>query len=93
MICADCVKNDLDAYEEYLLNKHTKADTFDIDWTARGFTRFNVDSYESGLHAHQTDKPSDIVKLLPKDCDYLFVIPDVSQFYVTFDCWIRKRED
>jgi hypothetical protein len=93
IICADCVKDDLNTYEEYLLNKHTKADTFDIDWSERGFTRFNDDSYENGLHAHQTDKPSDIIKQLPKDCDYLFAIPDVSQFYLTFDCWIRKRED
>jgi len=91
VICADCVKNDLDAYEEYLLNKHTHADTFDIDWSERGFTRINVDSYENGFHAHQTDKPSDIVKLLPKDCDYLFTIPVVSQFTLSFDCWIRSK--
>ena len=91
IICADCVKNDLDTYEEYLLNKHTRADTFDIDWTERGFTQFNVDSYELGLHLHQTDKPSDIIKLLPKDCDYLFTIRNVGQFDISFDCWIRSK--
>jgi len=91
LFCGDCLKDDLDLYEGALLNKVRHADTLGVDWTARGFEKFNQDSYEAGFHSHQTDKPQDVVKLLPKDVDFLFSIPSVGQFDIFFDCWIRKK--
>jgi len=93
LICHNCVKEDLDEYENYLLNSVKRADTLDIDWESRGFTRFNEDRFESGFHSFQTDNPQDVKKLLPKDHDFLFVISDKSQFSTGFDVWIRKKEE
>lgn len=91
--CADCVKEDLDTYESYLLNNPNKADTFDVDWEARGFSKFNKDCYENGFHPHQNDNPKEIVKKLPKNLDYVFAIPSVGQFDVMFDLWIREKKE
>jgi len=93
LVCANCVKEDLDTYEAYLLNKSTHADTFNVDWQARGFTLFNKDHYESDYHVGQPDNPKTIVKALPPKHDYLFAIPSVGQFDIMFDCWIRPQEE
>lgn len=92
LICHNCVKRNLDEYEEYLLNNSKHADTLDINWIERGFTLFNPDHYESGLHAYQTDKPEEIIKRLPADHDYLFAIAGKGQFAVSFDCYVRPQE-
>jgi len=93
IICANCVKHDLDAYEKHLLNRSTHADTFDVDWESQGFTKFNNDRYESGFHPGQNDNPKVIVKQIPANHDFLFTIPSVGQFDISFDCWIRPIED
>lgn len=93
IICADCVREDLDTYESHLLNNPRLADTLDVDWSARGFRKANADHYENGFHPGQNDNPEDIAKTLQPTVDYLFAIPSVGQFDVSFDCWIRDKED
>jgi hypothetical protein len=90
--CSDCIKEDLDRYEEHLLNHSNRADTLDIDWSKRGFTQFNKESYENGWHPGQNDDPNVIVKMLPVDHDFLFTVPFVGQFDIYFDCWIKLKE-
>lgn len=93
IFCKDCLLKDLDAYEDMLLNRVETADTFDVDWEKRGFTRFNSDHYESGFHRGQDDKPKEIIKKIPKGYDFLFAIPLVGQFDISFDCWIRPKPE
>jgi hypothetical protein len=92
LVCKDCALSDNGRYQEHLLNNSRRADTFDVDWTQDGFVKLNAEPYESGFHPGQNDKPQDLVKLVPSDCDYIFAIPSVGQFDITFDCWIRKKE-
>lgn len=90
-ICANCVKLELDDYESSLLNNPRRADTLDIDWSARGFTKMNQHHFESGFHPGQNDKPEKIAESVPSTHDYLFVIPTVGQFDVSFDLWTRLK--
>lgn len=93
IFCIDCVKEDLDEYEDYLLNSTSHADTFDIDWKERGFNLMNAEHYETGLHPHQNDDPKKIAKRVPLNHDFLFAIPSVGQFDIYFDCWIRAKKE
>ena len=86
----------LDEYEEHLLNNPKHADTFDVDWTERGFVKLNEDEYESGFHPGQTDDPTIILAKARKadpNADYLFSIDGVGQFDMRFSIWKRARED
>lgn len=94
IICEECAHKDLDDYEAYLLNDAHRADTFDVDWSARGFVRHNPDyHYQNGWHPGQNDKPTEIVKHLAPNVDWLFAIPSVGQFDVSFDLWIRDNDE
>jgi hypothetical protein len=92
IVCADCVRDDLDEYEAHLLSDANTADTLDVDWSARGFVKFNTDHYEHSFHPGQNDTPHEVVKHLPTNHEYLFTVPTVGQFDVSFDCWIRPIE-
>ncbi len=96
LICGTCIKEDPSDYIEALLNKPQKASTILLPETLKdlGFALVNQDSYESGLHLHQTDDPKEILKKAQKNNptrNYLFSIPSVSQFDIHFDLYsIRK---
>ncbi len=92
IVCHECARKDLDSFEEYLLNNANVADTFDIDWSARGFVKHNARHYENGWHPGQNDDPREIVKHLASDLEWLFAIPSVGQFDVSFDLWVRPIE-
>lgn len=93
LICADCASTDVEGLiiPEYL-NDASKCLTLDVDLTAYGFERFNPDHYESGWFPGQTDTPADVVKHLPADVDYIFVLAENSQFYAKFDVWTRSKD-
>ena len=93
LICADCAREDVEGIiiPEYL-NDETKCLSLDVDLAAHGFERFNPDHYESGWFPGQTDTPADIVKHLPSDVDYIFVLAENSQFYAKFDVWTRSKD-
>lgn len=93
IICESCAKENIDEYEEHLLNNANRADTFDVDWTERGFVRMNKDHYENGFYPGQNDNPREIVKHVPPHHDFLFTIPTRGQFDISFDCWIRPQEE
>lgn len=92
IVCETCAREDLDQYEEYLINNSDVADTFDIDWTSRGWTKFNPERYESGFHCGQDDQPSAIAETVPAGFDYLFALTTAQQFDMYFDCYIRAAE-
>ena len=84
----DCV----DEYIDYLLNDADRCDTFNIDWTKHGFTKLNEDSYESGFHPGQNDKPTDILKAAQKshpDHNFIFSLDSKGQFDARFSIWAR----
>jgi hypothetical protein len=55
-----------------------------------GFRKYNQESFEHGLHNGQTDNPNEIYdELSVLYYDVLFVVDEVSQFYITFSVWVR----
>lgn len=55
-----------------------------------GFKKYNQESFEHGLHNGQTDNPNEIYnELSVLYYDVLFVVDEVSQFYITFSVWVR----
>jgi hypothetical protein len=88
IVCSDCIHQAPKGYLDELTNNHERADTLDIDLAAHGFQKFNG-TYENGLHPGQNDNPEEIVKLLPDGVDYIFQIPSVGQFDITFTLWYR----
>lgn len=51
------------------------------------------DRLENGWHQGMDDKPADAVKHVPDGYDYVFVLDETSQFYITFSLYIKEQED
>jgi hypothetical protein len=88
--------DEIDTYIGHLLNDSNKADTFDVDWTQHGFVKLNDDSYESGFHPGQNDKPKDILKEAQRknpNSDFIFSIDSTGQFDLNFSIWARTKEN
>lgn len=61
-----------------------------------GFVRFGPEEpYESGFHPGQNDDPEAIIKQAHKAGaeHVVFRIPEVSQFYLRFECWVQYPEE
>lgn len=89
IVCHNCVKNDIDSYEEHLINDANHAAVIDIDWSARGWTKFNG-TYENGWHEGQNDNPREICKSVAEGDDFLFEIVGKGQFDTRFIMWVRS---
>lgn len=62
-----------------------------LDW--KGNRRTEIEPYESGWHPGQTDDPKEIHETLSAEHDEtLFVISEVSQFYLRFRVFVRDWE-
>lgn len=93
---------DHETIDHYLGCNNVDADTFDIDWSAAGFIPlselegfdFDDEPFETGLHAHQTDDPVKIIKLLEgevrKGLEVIFQVTDVGQFDCRWKVWVRE---
>jgi len=94
IICESCVFADLDSYEEQLLNDPNRADTLDVDWSSRGWRRYDA-KFETGFHSGQTDNPQEIFDQLTNTLtdppDILFSIDSVGQFETNWSAWIRAQ--
>ena len=92
--------SDEDWIEEFL-NSPRKAlpERFHDKMIELGFWRYPSDGepmFEHGWHPGQTDDPNKIAKEIETrfiNMDYVFVIPEVSQFYIKFEVWCRFCED
>ena len=94
-LCGDCVKEDPEEYEKYLMNNAKNVDSIGIDWKERGWRRLNEDDFESGFHAHMDDDPKEIMKRYRKEkpgMDFLFDSFEASQFYVRYAIWGKDKE-
>lgn len=90
VICAADLTYD-DIEEEYLDNPRN-ALTFDIDLEEQGYERFNG-RYQNGWHDGMNDDPVKILERAQRDgFEGIFKIPEVSQFYIEFELWVRPRD-
>jgi hypothetical protein len=90
-VCRACL-DEADYVESELLNDCHTSDRLGINLADLGFSKWNAEEYEAGLHPGQTDDPCEIVKLLPPNVDYVFQIDDTRQFDISFSVWIRNQE-
>lgn len=97
-ICADCLVKDPETLIEEYVNNSSKALTFlsGPDLVALGFEQHNG-TFENGWHEGQDDDPSEILerilKFAPDGTEVVFTIPEVSQFYVRFNAYVRTPEN
>lgn len=77
--------------EEYLLNDPDRADTFDINLAALGFTM--REQCEHGWHPGQTDDPKKIYAELEEKFDVVFQLDSSGQFDIHFSVWVRPIAD
>lgn len=100
-LCANCLTWD-DLEDDYV-NEPTKALTFDIDLSEHGFSLFvesgdtrgyKQGTYESGFHPGQDDKPKDVLARAFAQgwSEGVFVVPNVGQFDLEFQLWVRHGE-
>lgn len=92
LVCHKCVLDNMDVYEEHLLNDPWRADVLDVDWSARGFVKLGG-KFESGWHPGQTDDPQMIAKGFRREYpgrDFLFQVTGKGQFDVRFVLWYRE---
>lgn len=91
--CDDCVaKGEFDDYvmEEYCNVNKCLPEAIDLDRV--GLVKINKDSLQNGFHAGMDDDPKKVIEALQaQNIDVWFkVFP--SQFYVEFDCYVRKED-
>lgn len=93
--CRDDVEDYIDHYIEHLLDDPTHCDLFDVNWAKHGFVNMNG-VFEAGWHPHQTDDPRKILRehqtKFP-DKEFLFQVPSVGQFDISFTIWGRDRTE
>lgn len=93
--CRDDVGDYIDDYIAHLIDSPRHADMFDVDWTEYGFENMNG-VFESGFHPGQNDDPKKILteyqQRFPSK-EFLFQIPSVGQFDISFTIWGRDKQD
>jgi len=94
IICHECVKEDP---EEYLKSHEDTADviaTLGIDLSEHQYVRLSLQSFETGLHPGQIDRPAPIAKELRDKgvSRFLFRIDEVSQFYSEWSLWVHEDD-
>jgi len=90
IVCEECLLEDVDAYEAELINNPDTADTFGVNWEARGWRR--LAECETGCHPGQDDSPQDVYARLAPLGDVLFSIDASGQFDVRWSAWVRAEE-
>lgn len=94
--CRECLEDDPEALEDHLTNNPAAADTFAIEWDARGWTRHEPpEFYETGFHSGQTDKPEEVMATLHREGfdRVLFQIVGKGQFDVRWIAWVKRPEE
>ena len=93
-VCGDCLKKDPIAYFEGLEGKSKTAALLDLDPEAFGYVMVNLPNkeFQNGWHPHQTDNPEAMSKKLRLNgvSRFLWHIPSVGQFDVTFNLYIHE---
>ena len=91
--CGDCLKADPEAYLESMEGKSKQAVRVDIDPVEHGYILVNSGHmFESGFHPGQTDDPEPMSKTLRLNgvSRFLWTIPSVSQFDLSFNLYIHE---
>lgn len=98
--CNACFNDTQDYQEEYLKEKINNPKNAinglisESQLEELGFEKLNDDSYENGWHRGQDDDPTEIYnKLSNRYQEIVFLIDDVSQFYLRFSVWVRGEEN
>ena len=92
--CNECFNDNNEVQENYieeLVNNPKKANQLlsKEQLTNLGYTKLNKDQYQSGLHTSMDDSPQDIFDSLKNTYDnIIFMIDNVSQFYIEFDVYV-----
>ncbi|AYP68136.1 hypothetical protein PQE75_gp004 [Bacillus phage vB_BcoS-136] len=96
IVCNKCFNEHEDYQESYLLEKINNPMNAvnglitEKQMEELGFEKLNGDSYESGLHSHQTDSPKEIFnELSDKHDEVVFYVDSVGQFDIDFSVWVR----
>lgn len=94
--CGECVRDNPARYLEYLDNNPKAGNTILDEQILidNGYTRFNDESYESGLYQYQTDDPKKIYKELKSKYNHIiFSIDNAGQFDVHFSAWTKNDNE
>lgn len=89
-ICHNCV--DWSDYLESIEDDSDKAVMRDCNPADYGYVRLSEPGeYENGFHPSQNDSPAKILKQLNADGfkHVVFRVPETSQFYITFEVWVK----
>jgi hypothetical protein len=96
LVCSKCFNENTDYQEDYLRDRINNPKNAingllsEEQLEELGFEKLQG-QYESGWHPGQTDKPELIFDKIKDDYDEIvFLIDEVSQFYITFSVWIRE---
>jgi hypothetical protein len=96
LVCKECFDNETDYQEDYLkdrINNPKNAINGLMEpeqLKDLGFSKLEG-GYENGWHQGQTDDPEKIFKEIEDDYnEVVFLIDEVSQFYITFSVWVRE---
>jgi len=94
-VCEQCTLENPEGYIEHLVNNPDSANTFlsNEKLEELGFIKLD-EIYENGFHQGMNDDPNKIFnKLKDKYYDIIFNISETSQFYVTFDVYVKQDRE
>lgn len=100
LLCVQCATGDyLDELLEAFIGEQRKvlssALVSEQDLLDAGFSRFNVPPAENGWHPGQDETPAGVLAAFESvhgsDCEWLFFMDEVSQFYVRFTLFYRQE--
>lgn len=96
LLCLECFNSNKGAQEcliEEMMNNPDRAINMEDppDLSKWHWVKLNQ-RFENGWHPGQADNPHKILALLEDEFDVVFVIDEVGQFDINFDCWIRAKD-
>jgi hypothetical protein len=91
--CGECTRSNPENYIGHLVNNTSIANTIlsHKELTEQGFKKLN-EEYQNGFHQGMNDNPKEIYnRLKGQHSEIIFNISENSQFYTTFEVYIREE--
>jgi len=93
--CSVCMHDNPEGYLEHITNNPLTANVLFTrdELIEKGFAKLD-DSYQNGLHTGMNDNPQKLYnKFKDQFAQIIFNIAETSQFYITFDIYVKNEEE